>query len=199
MTQADASGRDRRYGLLQLIASDYDRYREMRGESRRSGLLKAPFRFIINSSLRALVIVRLTCCSPRWMHWFWRSVLLTLHSSEVVYGAEIGPRLWLPHPFGFGIGGLVKIGQDATICQNVTLASGMASDGQPQLGNNVVVLSGAMIAGPVTIGDNAIVGANVVLEEDLPDAGVCGPARARIVRRRRAWPGYPIIEYDKKR
>lgn len=184
------------YGLLELMRSDYRKYCERRGDGRRAGLLKAPHRLVTNASLRALVLVRLTCAAPRWLHWFFRSLLVTLHSSEVVYGARIGPELWLPHPYGIGIGGLVRIGRGAVICQNVTLASSMASDGQPQLGDNVIVLSGAMVAGTIRVGNDAVVGANCVLEEDLADGGVCAPARTRVVNRRINWPNYRVGSRD---
>jgi serine O-acetyltransferase len=130
------------------------------------------------------------------MHWFWRSVLNTVHSSEIVYGATIGPALHLPHPYGIGIGGAVRIGHGATICQNVTLGSDMAGSGQPQLGNNVTVLAGAVAVGPISIGDGAVVGANVVLEEDLVPGGLAAPARARIVNRRINWKNYPVQGRD---
>lgn len=170
-------------GVLALIRSDYERYCAFMPESRRTSLLKAPLRMLINTTLRAQVLIRLTCASPRWLHWFWRSVLITLHSSEVVYGARIGPRLHLPHPFGIGIGGQVTIGSDATICQHVTLGSDMRATGQPQVGSHVTLLAGAMLVGPIRVGDAAVVGANCVLEEDLSERGVAAPARARVVNR----------------
>ena len=173
--------------LLKLIWSDYERFMDLGGEDHRSGLLKAPIRFAINTSLRAQVLVRLTCASPRWLHWLFRSLLNLLHSSEVVYGARIGPRMHLPHPYGIGIGGQVRIGSDVTLNQHVTLGSNIGANGQPELGDNVNVLAGAMIAGPIRVGHGAVVGANCVLEEDLPDGGLAAPARTRIVRRRIKW------------
>lgn len=187
---------DREYGLLELIRSDYVFYCDLRAEPQADRWRRAPFRFLTNSSLRAGVLVRLTCASPRWAHWFWRSVLTTLHSSEVVYGAKIGPGLHLPHPYGIGIGGAVRMGHGVTIGQNVTLGSDMAGVGQPQVGNNVAILAGAVAVGPIRIGHGAIVGANCVLEEDLVDGGLCAPAKPRIVTRRINWKNYPVHGRD---
>ena len=171
-------------GLLGLIWSDYQLHAGFKNESRQASMLKALPRMITNTSLRAGILFRLTCASPIWLHWFWRSMLVTLHSSEVVYGARIGPRFHIPHPYGIGIGGQVKIGTGVTLCQHVTLGSDLAATGQPELGDNVVVLAGAMVVGPIRVGDGAVVGANCVLEESLVDGGVAAPARTRVVNRR---------------
>lgn len=185
-----------RLGLLELIRSDYVFYCDLRKEpARRRALLAVP-RHLMNSTLRAGLIVRLSCASPAWLYWFWRTVLTTLHSSEVVHGARIGPALHLPHPYGIGIGGACRIGHGVTIGQNVTLGSDMAGVGQPLVGNNAAILAGAVAVGPIRIGHGAIVGANCVLEEDLVDGGLCAPAKPRIVRRRINWKNYPVKGRD---
>lgn len=186
----------REYHVLELIWSDYELYCDLTPESRRTSMLKAPVRFVINTSLRAQVLVRLTCAAPRWAHWFFRSLLTTLHASEVVHGAQIGPRLHLPHPYGIGIGGHVRIGRGVTLGQHVTLGSDMAASGQPELGDNVTVLAGAVVVGPVRVGHGAVVGANCVLEEDVADGGVAAPARTRVVNRRINHSKYPVKGHE---
>lgn len=42
----------------------------------------------------------------------------------------------------------------------------------PQIGNNVIVYSGAVIVGPVKIGDNAVIGANAVVTQDVPAGAI---------------------------
>lgn len=195
-TTATSGTAPREHTLLELIRSDYTFYCDLREEPPGRRRLKAPVRLLINTSLRAGILFRITCASPRWMHWFWRSVLNTVHSSEIVYGAKIGPALHLPHPYGIGIGGAVRMGHGVTICQHVTLGSDMAGVGQPQVGNNVTFLAGAVAAGPISIGDGAVVGANVVLEEDLAPGGLAAPARARVVNRRINWKNYPVQGRD---
>ena len=39
----------------------------------------------------------------------------------------------------------------------------------PDLGNNVIVGSGAKVLGPIKIGDNVKIGANAVVLKDIPD------------------------------
>src|SRR5215217_1143127 len=136
--------------VFQLIWSDYQAHCDfkrahphLKGESARMSALKAPIRMIINSSIRGNILVRCTCASPRAFHWFWRSMLLTFHSSEVVHGAQIGPRLNLPHPFCIGIGSNVRIGTGVTICQYTTIGGDLNSHDQPTIGDDVVILAGA--------------------------------------------------------
>jgi serine O-acetyltransferase len=68
----------------------------------------------------------------------------------------------------------------------------MGATGQPRVGNNAALLAGAVAVGPIRIGHGAIIGANVVLEEDVADGGLAAPARARIVNRRINWKNYPV-------
>ena len=54
----------------------------------------------------------------------------------------------------------------------------------PTVGDNVVIASGAKVLGGVTIGTNAIVGANAVVVRDvLPDAVVGGVPAQQISER----------------
>lgn len=182
------------YGLFELIWSDYVRSVEYRtsvhgDESRLGTMLKGPVRIVLNAQLRAQALFRVTAASPGWAYWFWRNLLLMLHSCEVMRGATIGPRLSLPHPYGIGIGDAVVVGSGVSIGQHVTLGSNMDLTAQPRVGDDVVLLPGAVVAGAVTVGDGAVVGANSVLTEDLAPGGLCTPARTRVVNRRVRWGG----------
>lgn len=181
-----------RFGVLDLIRSDYRRFREVRGRSigreqaGRGGMAAAVIKHITNTQLRATVLMRLSCAAPRWLQWFFRSVLMYLHSSEIGYGARIGPEFRVPHPSGIVIGGQVVIGRNVAIAQNVTLGSDLQVSGQPTIEDDVIILTGAVVAGPVTIGRGAMIGANSVVMEDIPPGGICAPARLRVVRGRGA-------------
>lgn len=105
--------------------------------------------------------------------------------------AELGPGLKLPHPVGIVIGEGVVIGQRCTIYQHVTLGGRRQGDWKagnyPILGDDVVVFAGAAILGAITIGHEAIIGANAVVLDSIPPAGVAvgAPARAKARRRPR--------------
>lgn len=108
---------------------------------------------------------------------------------EIHPGATIGKRLFIDHGMGVVIGETAKIGDDVTIYHGVTLG-GTSSEKvirHPQIGNNVIVGSGAQILGPIKIGDGARIGSNaVVVKEVAPQTSVVGvparPARSKGAR-----------------
>jgi serine O-acetyltransferase len=95
--------------------------------------------------------------------------------------SDIGPGLLIMHSVGVVIGPDVSAGTDLTIHQNVTLGDG-SRPGQPTLGNSVTLGAGAVVIGPISIGDWAQVGANAVVTRDVPASSVATgiPAQHRI-------------------
>jgi serine O-acetyltransferase len=99
--------------------------------------------------------------------------------------AESRPLGWvnLPHPVAIVIGHGVEIGEDATIYQGVTLGQGGRGEGYPSVGAAATLYAGAVVVGPVRIGQGAIVGANAVVLADVPDGATAVGAPARVVGR----------------
>ena len=100
---------------------------------------------------------------------------------EIHPKAKIGKNLFIDHGMGVVIGETSEIGNNVTIYHGVTLGGispSIDSDKQrdvkrhPTLKNNVVVGSGAQILGPITVGENAKIGANSVVTKDVPDNAV---------------------------
>ena len=107
---------------------------------------------------------------------------------EIHPAAIIGKNLFIDHGMGVVIGETSEIGNNVTLYHAVTLggiAPSIDSESQrnikrhPTLKDNVVVGSGAQILGPITVGDNAKIGANAVVTKDvLPFAVMVGiPAK----------------------
>ena len=103
---------------------------------------------------------------------------------EIHPGAKIGRKLFIDHGMGIVIGETTTIGNDCTIYHNSTLG-GTGKDKykrHPDLGNNVMVGSGAKVLGPIKIGNNVKIGANSVVLENIPDnVTVVGIPRKRQV------------------
>jgi serine O-acetyltransferase len=96
---------------------------------------------------------------------------------EIHPAAKIGNRLFIDHGMGVVIGGTTEIGDDVTLYQGVTLGGTSLEPGKrhPTLENNVTVGAGAKILGPLTIGENARIGANAVVVKDVaPDTVMIG-------------------------
>ena len=90
---------------------------------------------------------------------------------EIHPGATIGKRRMIDHGMGIVIGETATIGNNCTIYHNSTLG-GTGKDKykrHPDLGNNVMVGSGAKVLGPIKIGNNVKIGANSVVLNDIPD------------------------------
>jgi serine O-acetyltransferase len=101
-------------------------------------------------------------------------------------GAEIGGGLALPHPRTIIIGDRSKVGRRGCILQGVTLGgSGRKKpDGQsqPHIGDDVLIGAGAVLVGPIQVGNRVRVGANAVVTRDLPDDCTVVGNPMRIVR-----------------
>jgi serine O-acetyltransferase len=128
----------------------------------------------------------------RMAHAFWRARLLLigrfvshigrwLTGIEIHPAARIGRRVVIDHGMGVVVGETAEIGDDCYIYHQVTLGVARASSGKrhPTIGNNVIIGAGAKVLGPIHVGDNARIGANAVVVEDVPeDTTVVGiPAR----------------------
>ena len=56
--------------------------------------------------------------------------------------------------------------------------------GAPRIGNRVDIGAGAKLLGPIRIGDDAVIGANAVVLQDVPAGALAVGIPARIIPRR---------------
>jgi serine acetyltransferase len=104
---------------------------------------------------------------------------------ELDCSAKVGRRLVIAHQHGIVIHGNSVIGDDCLIHQGVTLGnkSWKFPGDAPHLGNRVNVGAGAKILGAVKIGDDAVIGANAVVLQDVPSGATAVGIPARIISR----------------
>jgi serine O-acetyltransferase len=109
-----------------------------------------------------------------------------VYGIELPYTARVGRRVVLEHAGAIIIHGNSEIGDGCIIRQGVTLGNRRldAPMEAPRLGRNVNVGSGAKILGAVSIGDDAVVGANAVVLCDVPAGALAVGVPAKIVRTR---------------
>lgn len=174
----------REHGLWELIWSDYQA--QYGGRNEPSRLRAAMFvpRIIVNPSMHACLLVRLIQGTPRFLTWFWRRLLIALHSSDFQPHCRIGPGLQMPHPLGIVVAHGV-IGRDAVLQHNITVSPVRTnwrtgrSPGWFQIGDGVTIFTGSVIAGPLAIGDGAMIGANSLIVSDVPAGHIVARGRSR--------------------
>jgi serine O-acetyltransferase len=106
---------------------------------------------------------------------------------EIHPGAKIGRRFFIDHGMGVVIGETSEIGDDCTLYHGVTLGGTSWEKGKrhPTLGNNIIIGAGAKVLGPINIGENARIGSNAVVVNNVSSG-------ATIV----GVPGRPIEQKD---
>lgn len=101
-----------------------------------------------------------------------------LTAVEIHPGAVLGRRVFIDHGAAVVIGETCTVGDDVTIYHQVTLgAVGWWSDNNrpqgarrhPVVGRNVVLGTNATVLGPVTVGDDAVIGAQALVNKDVPE------------------------------
>lgn len=200
-----------------LIRSDVDRYRYMMSiddttatavdDSRvgGTGLLKTLRAVVLCKGLQATVVYRIGHALFRWqptgpvgrtlrvggrlLHFAATRFVEMTTGISIAERATIGRGLYIGH-FGGVIIGVVTLGDNCNISHGVTLGrSGrVGSFGRPQLADRVWVGPGAVLTGPISVGHDAVIGANAVVTRDVP-AGAAALGVPATIR-----PGKPSFE-----
>ena len=111
-------------------------------------------------------------------------LIFLVYNSKVPYQAKIGKGTKLGYGgIGVVIHSKAQIGNYCSIGQQVTIGGGNSRyPGLPIIGNHVRISKGAIVFGGITIGDNAIIGANAVVNKPVPDNAVVAGVPAKIIR-----------------
>lgn len=97
-----------------------------------------------------------------------------------IQAKEIGGGLFIQHGFSTMISA-EAIGENCWINQQVTIGYS-GHDRPPIIGDNVMITCGAKVLGPITVGDNAIIGANAVVVKDVEPVAVMGGVPAKRIK-----------------
>jgi serine O-acetyltransferase len=134
----------------------------------------------------------------RWRRWIrglpspWRSLILplgwmthklieTLTGISISPRAEFGPGLRINHFGGIIVGPGVAADENCSLSQDVTLGD---HRGSPRLGSCIYVAPGAKVFGAIVVGDHVAIGANAVVNEDVPPYSTAVAGRATVLEGR---------------
>ncbi len=95
--------------------------------------------------------------------------------------ARMGPGLEISHGVGLVVGPDVVTGPSCVLRQCVTLGGNGRVKGMPHLGARVQVGANAVLLGPITVGDDAWIGAGAVVLCDVPAGCVAVGNPARVL------------------
>jgi len=157
------------------------------------------------------------CCYPglhavwvhRVSHFLWNNhfyflarllshISRALTGIEIHPGAKLGKRVFIDHGSGVVIGETAEVGDDVLIYMGVVLG-GTALERvkrHPTVENDVVIGSGAIVLGPITIGRGAKIGAGSVVVRPVPPGATAVGVPARIAEPQ---PSVPegLLDYNK--
>ncbi len=149
----------------------------------RLGMLKV----LIHPSLHAIALYRIGhACHDRGLSPLAKacqalSIMLT--GCDIHPAVEIGEGLSIGHTSGVVVGPEARIGPRVTLMQNITL--GRLSPkvaGMPTIGADVAIGAGAVLLGPIHIGDGSGIGANALVIESVPPRSRVAAAPARVIK-----------------
>lgn len=155
-------------------------------------------KFYFNSGYRACQYLKLfKYFQSKGLKWLGSLILVKCKNStgvEFSPDCVIGEGLKIAHGQDIVIGGCSVIGSNVTIYNGVTIGvSGklfindhgklMQSKDYPKIGNNCIIYTGAKILGPISIGNNSIIGANAVIISDIPENSIVAGIPGKVVNK----------------
>lgn len=179
-SRGDRNQNPRGIGLLALIREDFRTHDRMLSEP---GFWVIALHRLANA--RMDVKVKLLRAPLTLAYFVVERLLNWLWGIQLPYTVRLGRRVRIWHHGGTVLGARA-IGDDVHIRHNTTFGVLNRGDtaGKPIIGNRVDVGVGAVILGPVTVGDGAVIGPNSVVLRDVPPGLVVMgvPARQAVLR-----------------
>jgi len=137
--------------------------------------------------------LRAKLCRPLYRFLYRR--VRNRYGIELPWSVQLGRGVVFEHQGGIVIHGLSVIGDGCIIRQGVTLGNRhmLRNNDAPILGERVNVGAGAKLLGAIIIGDDAFIGANAVVLQDVKSCTTVAGIPARQVRNNSTFPSRDVI------
>ena len=113
-----------------------------------------------------------------------KDLAFLIFNTVAPYTAEIGKASKFAYGgMGYVVHSRAVIGERVIIGQFTTIGRSLDSEDIPVIGDDVYISAGVRIVGKIHIGNNVIIGANAVVNSDIPNNTVAVGVPARVVRR----------------
>lgn len=127
-----------------------------------------------------------------------RLARLAVHTGISIPPGVFGRGLSVAHTGNIVVNDQARVGRFCRLHSGTNI--GVHAGGAPRLGDRVYVAPGAVLFGPITVGDDVLVGANSVVRSDVPAGVTVGGAPAQVIARRGSassmpeW--FPAVPHD---
>ena len=118
-----------------------------------------------------------------YIFFIWLRRIKYKYGIDISYRTKIAKGLYIGHCGGIVIHGDAEIGENCNLSQGMTI--GILNRGKnagiPKIGDRVFIGPGAVILGGVTIGNDVLIGANAVVNFDVPDNAVVAAPISQVI------------------
>jgi len=122
----------------------------------------------------------------RLLHEFAKRPVEIVTGISIEPTTHVGPGLYIAHFGGVIVGDSCVIGTNCNLGHDTLIAPSGRGErrGSPQLGDRVNVTCGGRVMGPVRVGNDVMIGVNVVVSSDVPDRTVLAAAAPVVLSHR---------------
>jgi serine O-acetyltransferase len=107
------------------------------------------------------------------------ALVRNVYGIQIPAATRLGRRVKILDQGGIVVDSAVSIGDGCTIGHGVTIGHATVGSGAPRIGSDVEINVGAVLIGPITVGDGAKIGPNAVVVVDVPSGSTVFAAPAR--------------------